>query len=95
MSKLIDIPPIVEHPIILGVYLLLAAWSIWFLMHQIRLKRSIEDRPRSKIRSAAQGYVELHGKAKTFEPETLQKRIRHLAAGLGDALRADPEGPGR
>jgi len=78
MSKLIDIPPIIEHPITLGVNLLLAAWSIWFLMHQIRLKRSIEDRPRSKIRSAPQGYVELHGKAKAFEQKPLQTPIgRH------------------
>jgi E3 ubiquitin ligase len=35
----------------------------WFALRSIRMARLIEDTPRSRVRSAAQGYVELSGRA--------------------------------
>ncbi len=75
MRTLIDIPPIIEHPITLGVLFILTSYCFYHLLLNIKRRRLIEDIPRSKIRSAPQGYVELHGKAKSFELTGLKTPI--------------------
>src|SRR5271166_5391556 len=40
-----------------------AAYSSWFCFKAWREKRLVEDTPSSRVRSAAQGYVELTGHA--------------------------------
>lgn len=46
-----------------------ALFCFWFFMHNLRIARLIKDTPTSKIRSAAQGFVELEGIAtKLNEP---------------------------
>ncbi|WP_455203621.1 hypothetical protein [Kaarinaea lacus] len=53
------------------IYLLLAIGggvvAFYFAFLYLKRARIIEDTPTSKIRSAAQGYVELQGRAQTME----------------------------
>jgi hypothetical protein len=44
--------------------LALAGWCCWQVARQHRRLRAVTGVPRSRIRSAAQGYVELHGRAR-------------------------------
>lgn len=53
--------PLAVYAIATGVSTVLALWLTWGMFWQLRLARWIEDTPTSKIRSAAQGLVEVTG----------------------------------
>jgi len=60
------VPTAIDPQFILGL-LGLGGWCSWQVVRQHRRLRAITGVPRSRIRSAAQGYVELHGKAHVHE----------------------------
>ncbi len=52
--------------VILGFFILFGAYFFLQWYKYFKLARNIEDTPRAKIRSAAQGYVEIEGKQKAL-----------------------------
>src|SRR5690606_9806630 len=54
-------PPMQALPLVLLAAA--SAAALFFMVRNLRTARTIEDTPTSKIRSAAQGYVELSGTA--------------------------------
>lgn len=60
-----------EFGLLLGVLALLLAGSTYAALKALRRARLIEDVPTSRIRSAAQGYVELDGTGSLLEGEPI------------------------
>lgn len=55
----------IEHPLgWVGVAVAIALLSVWGWMGAVRRWRAMTDMPTSQIASAAQGYVELHGRGR-------------------------------
>lgn len=79
MTEFIIIAP---EPIFLGtviaaIALILAA--LYFFQRSLRHTRLMEDMPTSRIRSAAQGYVELEGRGKMMAGEPVLAPLSHQA----------------
>ena len=60
-----------EAAIYAGILALLSLLAFFFLWHSFRRYRLIHDTPTSKVRSAAQGYVELFGTAQILDGEAI------------------------
>lgn len=55
----------------IGFLTVAALWGFWALWASFKRYRLIHDTPTSKVRSAAQGYVELFGAAKMLDGEAI------------------------
>ena len=75
------------------------AAGFWIFLHGLRLSRLIHDIPTSQIATAAQGYVELLGRASQFEDQrakallgstVLWHRKEYAESGAGVGMRAFP-----
>ncbi|NVK38255.1 MAG: hypothetical protein HWE18_10040 [Gammaproteobacteria bacterium] len=60
----------------LAFVILFSIGSLWFFAHHLRIARLIKDTPTSKIRSAAQGFVELEGIGRTLKHPILSPLSR-------------------
>ena len=61
-----------ETKVWIGVLAILMVGAFYFWVRSYQLKRTVLDVPTSKARSAAQGYVELHGTIESLHGNTLQ-----------------------
>ena len=63
--------PLFWYGLIVAIFAGIAIYAFRRIFKQLKLANIIKETPRSKIRSAAQGYVELHGKAKFLDKDKL------------------------
>lgn len=55
-----------------------ALYSLWYSLKAWRENRLVDDTPASRVRSAAQGYVELSGRAKCPPSSNIKGPLTHL-----------------